>query len=97
MKIIVPSCGPGDWKALLADPEKHWKKGFSARAFAHCWEDGDGFPPEVAAELQQNQELHDIEPILACPEWKTPLPPRGGRPSQSDVWVLARTGRGGAA
>ena len=93
MKIMVPSAGPGDWKALLADPEKHWKKEFSARALAHCWEDGGGLPPEVAAVLQQSQELHDIEPILACPEWKTPLP-GGRRPSQSDVWVLARTGRG---
>jgi len=32
-----------DWKQLLADPEKHWKTGFSARTFAHCWEEANVF------------------------------------------------------
>ena len=43
-KIYTPSAGPRDWKALLADPEKHWARGYSARSLAHCWEDTHGFP-----------------------------------------------------
>ncbi len=33
--IYVPTSGPGDWKCLLADPEKHWVRGRSARTLAH--------------------------------------------------------------
>lgn len=87
-RIFVPSAGPGDWKALLADPELHWARGKSARALAHCWEDGDGFPTEIKAILSQAQELADLEPMLIFPEWKVPLP-GGSTASQNDAWVLA--------
>ena len=89
-RILVPSKGPDDWKALLADPEKHWVRGRSARTLAHCWEASKGFPPEIDKILRQCCVLRDIEPLLICPEWKVPLP-CGNRPSQNDVWVLART------
>lgn len=88
--ILVPSKGPNDWKAHLADPEKHWARGRSARTLAHCWEDCEGFPPEIGAILGQADALRDIEPLLICPEWKVPLP-GGDRASQNDVWVLAGT------
>ena len=86
--IFIPTAGPGDWRGLLADPDKHWVRGRSARTLAHCWEDCDGFPPEVRAILGQSDALRDIEPLLVFPEWKVPLP-GGVRPSQNDVWVLA--------
>ena len=89
-RILVPSTGPDDWKALLADPEKHWVRGRSARTLAHCWEASKGFPPEIGKILGQCCVLRDIEPLLICPEWKVPLP-GGNRPSQNDIWVLART------
>ena len=88
--ILVPSTGPNDWKALLADPEKHWARGRSARTLAHCWEGCEGFPREIGAILKRSDALHDIEPLLILPEWKVPLP-GGKRPSQNDVWVLAKT------
>ena len=91
--IFVPTAGPGDWKGLLADPDKHWARGRSARTLAHCWEDCDGFPPEVGAILEQSEALRDIEPLLVFPEWKVPLP-GGVHPSQNDVWVLAGTRSG---
>jgi hypothetical protein len=36
-RIFVPSNGPGDWRVLLAEPEKHWARRYSARTLAHCW------------------------------------------------------------
>jgi len=88
-RIFVPSSGPGDWRSLLAEPEKHWARRYSARTLAHCWEAADGFPPEVRSILSQNSALANAEPLLIFPEWKIPLP-GGSRPSQSDVWVLAK-------
>jgi hypothetical protein len=36
--ILIPASNPEDWKKFLADPEKHWKKGYSARTLAYCWQ-----------------------------------------------------------
>ena len=88
-KIFMPSSGPDDWKCLLADPEKHWAKGYSARTLAHAWEAVDSLPPEIQSVLSQNPDFEDITPLLIFPEWKVPLP-GGSRPSQNDVWVLAK-------
>jgi hypothetical protein len=92
-RILAFTSGPADWKALLADPDKHWRTGFSACTLAHCWEAADGFPPEVAAALEdaREPELADLVPMLAVPEFKVPLP-GGKRSSQNDIFVLARSG-----
>jgi len=45
--IFVPSTGPADWQQLLAEPDKHWARGYSARTLAHCWEDAKEFPREI--------------------------------------------------
>ncbi len=94
-RILAFTTGPGDWKALLADPRKHWQPGYSARTLAYCWEAADGFPPEVAHALSQSDSplLEDLTPILAVPEFKVPLP-GGGHPSQNDIFVLARSAAG---
>ena len=93
-KIYVPTTGVEDWKRLLADPEKHWKKGYSARSLAYCWEENKDLPSEVRKVFDQSRfdELTGLEVLIAIPEHKVPL--RGGkRPSQNDVWVLARGGQ----
>ena len=92
-KIYVPSTGPDAWKRLLADPDKHWATGYSARSLAHCWEGVDGFPPEITAALGQVPSLEGIRPLLILPEWKVPLP-GGSTASQNDVWVLAEADAG---
>jgi len=94
-RILTFTSGPKDWQALLADPKKHWKTGYSARTLAHCWEAVEGFPPEVERALQQTDEpsLSEITPLLAIPEFKVPLP-GGLRPSQNDLFVLARGAKG---
>jgi len=90
-RVYVPSSGPGDWRALLADPIKHWARGYSARILAHRWEDQDGFPSEIKDILSQHAIMAKAEPLLIFPEWKVSLP-GGSRPSQNDVWILAKSG-----
>lgn len=87
--IYLPSRGAGDWQRLLAEPEKHWKRGRSARATAHCWESASGFPPEIRRVLTSIPVFASVEPLLAIPEHQVPLA-GGRRSSQNDVWVLAR-------
>lgn len=89
MTILLPSHSPDDWKQFLADPEKHWRTGYSARTLAYAWHEADGFPREVRAVL--GQQFPDIEMLLGIPEHKVALP-GGGRASQTDLWVLARAG-----
>ena len=94
-RILAFTSGPEDWQRLLADPAKHWRTGYSARTLAHCWEAADGFPPEIAAVLKSAVDplLGDLVPILAIPEFKVDLP-GGGRASQNDIFVLARSRAG---
>jgi hypothetical protein len=37
-RILKFSSGPQDWQALLADPVRHWRSGYSARTLAYSWE-----------------------------------------------------------
>src|SRR5680860_758515 len=41
-KMLVPTSGPDDRKCFLADPEEHWRSGYSANVLAHCWEESAG-------------------------------------------------------
>lgn len=94
-RILAFTSGPQDWKNLLADPDKQWKRGYSACTLAHCWEASDGFPPEVARPFAESNEhlLAELTPILAVPEFKVCLP-GGNRASQNDIFVLARSEAG---
>ncbi len=94
-RIYVPTRGPDDWQRLLADPVKHWKAGYSARALAECWEAADGWPPEVAALLRSSPEpaLTTVELLLAIPEFPAKLPQRG-KASQNDLFVLGKAADG---
>lgn len=89
-KIFIPATKTEDWQQLLADPEKHWKIGFSARAMAYCWQEANGIPKEIQKVLSQTYVFNKLEPLIVIPEHQVPLP-GGSRPSQNDCWVLART------
>lgn len=89
MTILFPSDSPDDWKQFLADPDKHWRTGYSARTLACSWHEARGFPREARAVL--GQQFSNIEMLLGIPEHKVALP-GGGRASQTDLWVLARAG-----
>jgi len=85
-RIYVPSSGPSDWQQFLAEPEKQWRTGYSAKTLAHSWEASSGLPPEIARMFPGEAEL-----LLAIPEHKVALP-GGRRDSQSDVFALIRHG-----
>lgn len=94
--FYVPTSGPDSWRALLADPAKHWRVGFSARALATSWEAAGDFPPEVRAALEAVPAFANAEIVLGIPEHRVALP-GGSRPSQSDLFVLFRTAAASAA
>ena len=87
--IYVPTQSVDDWKKLLADPDNHWRSGYSARALAHCWEDSKSFPDEIEKIFKQ-AGFENLKLLLAIPEHKVYLPPRG-HPSQNDLFILAKT------
>lgn len=89
-KVFIPATRPEDWRRLLADPKKQWKRRYSARTIAHCWQKADGFPRRVKSVLSKSPDLAGIEALVVIPEHQVPLP-GGSRPSQNDVWVLAGT------
>jgi len=84
VKIFIPSTGPEDWQRFLADPDKQWKRGYSAMAAALSWEAANGVPAEISKLLGGSVEL-----LLAIPEHKVALP-GGNRKSQCDVFALVR-------
>jgi len=90
-KIFVPLKSLEDWKSLLAKPDKHWKKGYSAKALASCWKEANDFPKSVKTVFMKSGMVifKSIELLLAIPEYEVPL--LGGlRPSQNDIFILAR-------
>lgn len=90
-RVYVPSSGPEDWQALLADPGKQWRAGCSAYELAHCWEGAGGWPPAVLALFADSgvPALQNMQLLAAFPEYRVALPGRG-RASQNDLFVLAR-------
>jgi len=90
--IYIPCTDPEKWRDFLAAPEKHWRTAYSAKTLAYSWSEANGFPVEVDVVLRSSPQFRDIEVLLAIPEHQVPLP-GGARPSQNDVWVLARAGR----
>jgi hypothetical protein len=96
-RIYIPTSSAEDWRQFLAKPDIQWSSGYSARELAECWEGADGFPSGVQAVLATSPEpaLRELTLLFAIPEFKVNLPPVGGKPSQNDLFVLARARDGG--
>jgi hypothetical protein len=88
-KFFVSPDSPEGWKVGLARPS-HWKPGHSAHSLAYTWHPVDGFPPSVRGAFADS-ELGTLEFIAGIPEYKVALP-GGETASQTDLFVLARTG-----
>ncbi|HLL46816.1 MAG TPA: hypothetical protein VK399_08895 [Longimicrobiaceae bacterium] len=94
-RFYVPTRGVESWKALLADPDRHWKAARSAYEAAHSWEAASssprGLPPEVARVLDTSPDTAGAELVIGLPEHRVALP-GGGHASQNDLWALLRAG-----
>ena len=90
--IYLPSKQPEDWKQFLVEPDKQWKDGYSAKTLAVTWQNASGLPHKVRQVLESysGKVFSKIEMLLGIPEYKVSLP-GGGRASQNDLFVLART------
>jgi len=90
-QIYIPATKPEDWQHLLAEPEKQWRDGYSAKSLAVAWHRNGGFPQEVRRAFDNSgyEIFKNAELLVAIPEHKVPLP-GGGNPSQNDLFVLAK-------
>jgi hypothetical protein len=92
--LYLPSMGPSDWRRLLADPGKHWRRGRSAYELAVSWEaartSARGIPDDVARVLDSMPETRGAQLVIGLPEHQVPLE-GGGHASQNDLWALLRT------
>lgn len=91
-KFFVPANNPEDWKPLLAQPDKHWRSGYSAKTLAYSWQQSNDFPAEVKKVFKNSgiDLFQDIQMLLAFPEYKVSLKPHRSRPSQNDIFILAK-------
>ncbi len=85
--LYIETKGANSWKEFLADPEKQWKTGFSAKSLAYSWETANGFPMTFKKVL--NKSKLDLEMLLGIPEYKVFLDTKKA-PSQNDLFVLAK-------
>jgi hypothetical protein len=96
-RIFVPSYGPADWRARLADPLLHWKRKKSAWELAVSWESRretvSGLPPEVESALNAHPLFSSARLLLAIPEHRVTLDDER-RPSQNDLWALLAVNAG---
>jgi hypothetical protein len=69
-KIVIPTTSADDWQRLLAEPDKQWKSGYSAKALAHCWQSADDFPGSVRAVFGRSdfELFDDLTMLLGIPE-----------------------------
>jgi len=91
-KFYIPSKGPESWKEFLAEPDKQWKSGYSAKSLACCWEEAEGFPKSVLSVFNNSEYdlFHSVEFLLGIPEYQVPLP-GGSTASQNDIYVLGKS------
>ena len=99
-RIYTPSQGPNSWRALLAEPDLHWKRGASAMELALSWElaarTDSGLPDEVAKVLDLHPATAGANLLFAVPEHRVALP-GGSRASQTDLWAVLKVSEGWAS
>jgi hypothetical protein len=90
-RFFAPADNPADWQRLLAKPHLHWRTGYSAPSMAHSWTEAQGFPREVWEIFNDSGVscFRDLEFLIGILEHEVPLP-GGRRPSQNNVFVLAK-------
>ena len=84
-----PKLGGGSWPI----PMPTGSRGTRLTLCAHSWQAACDFPDSIKRMFKSSDVFGDITALLILPEHRVPLP-GGSRPSQNDVWVLARCGDG---
>ena len=92
-RIYIPANKPEDWRKLLAKPRKHWKRGYSAKTLAYCWQEYNDFPKSVRKVFRNCgiELFKNIKLLVAFPEYPVYLPPSNRNPSQNDIFILAKS------
>ena len=90
-RIVVRVNSVDQWRQLIANPELHWRIGYSARTLAHCWSAANGLPQSVQRlfAVWGTEPFDDFRVLLVRPELKVSLAGLG-HDSQTDAWVLGR-------
>ncbi|SED78272.1 hypothetical protein SAMN05519104_4354 [Rhizobiales bacterium GAS188] len=95
-KLCISTRGIGSWRERLADPDRQWRRRFSAFETAVSWEFaslGESGIPEPIGRLFRECNYGDPILVLAVAEHKVNLP-GGVAASQSDVWAVVKTTAG---
>jgi hypothetical protein len=79
------------WRSFLADPEKQWKKGYSAYELAHSWTACEGLPSSIRG-VFSNTEFENMKILYVFPEHEVYLDNKMA-PSQNDLFVLGKADR----
>ncbi|MDW7656398.1 MAG: hypothetical protein SCM11_04400 [Bacillota bacterium] len=77
-----------EWKDYLAEPNKHWRTGYSAKELAYCWQNQKADFPDIVNQAFIKNGIQ-AKFLLGIPEYKVPMPGTG-KDSQNDIFVLAR-------
>ena len=85
--LYIETKGAISWKDFLAEPDKQWKTGYSAKSLAYSWESENGFPMTIQKSFRKSKL--DLEMLLGIPEYKVFLDTKKA-PSQNDLFVLAK-------
>jgi hypothetical protein len=96
-RLYVPTQGAKSWKERLAQPDRHWRRRFSAMELAASWETAAssprGLPESVAGVLDSHPSTCGATVVFGFPEHTVDLP-GGSRASQTDLWAILKTDSG---
>lgn len=95
-RLCTATRGVGNWRDRLANPERQWRRGFSALEAAVSWEGADkgsGWLPEPIAHVFNGTPYERPELLIAIAEHKVVFDGSGGD-SQCDVWAFLKTHSG---
>jgi hypothetical protein len=92
-RLSVSIKEPEDVIRHLAKGVMHWKGGYSAHSLAVLWFAENDFPSRVRKLLDESQAFRDAQLLDGFFERQTELGDRE-RPSQTDLLVIAKTGKG---
>ena len=96
-RIVTPTLGTSEWRAGLADPHLHWKRGHSAWELAVAWEasrkSATGIPASVSGVLATHPTFANARLLLGIVEHRVRLDTEK-TPSQNDLWAVLGTDHG---